>query len=304
MILGVDIGGSHITVGRVDTKNHKIPDSNLISAEVDSTAQASEIIDQWIRVLQKSIDSLNKDKEPLEGICIALPGPFDYYQGIFAYKMENKFTSLLGINIKKIIIKRLALSDTTPLRFYNDAACFGIGEFWKGKLKSAEKALAITLGTGFGATFLSQGLPMLSGDGVPENGELYNIPFKNGIADEYFSTRWFIKKYKEATGITISGVKDLITDFKSSPHTDQIFEEFSRNLAVFLSPWLKGYNADAVVIGGNISKAWNSFADNLDTELKNQGCNTKIYQSELKEKAILLGGARLVNNIFYESLCF
>ncbi|PKV52397.1 glucokinase [Aquimarina sp. MAR_2010_214] len=304
MILGVDIGGSHITVARIDIKNHEIPDSNLISTKVDSTAQANEIIDQWIHILQKSIDSLNEDKESLEGLCIALPGPFDYYQGIFAYKMENKFTALLGINIKKIIIERLALSDTIPLRFYNDAACFGIGESWKGKLKSAEKALAITLGTGFGATFLSQGLPMLSGDGVPENGELYNIPFKNGIADEYFSSRWFIKKYKEATGITISGVKDLITDTKSSPHTDQIFEEFSRNLAIFLSPWLKGYNADAVVIGGNISKAWNSFADNLNAELKNQGCNTKIYQSELKEKAILLGGARLVNNIFYESLCF
>ncbi len=304
MILGVDIGGSHITVARIDTKNHKIPDSNLISTKVDSAAQANEIIDQWIQILQKSIDSLNEDKELLEGICIALPGPFDYYQGIFAYKMENKFISLLGINIKTIITKRLALSDTIPLRFYNDAACFGIGESWKGKLKSTEKALAITLGTGFGTTFLLQGLPILSGDGVPENGELYNIPFKNGIADEYFSTRWFIKKYKEATGITIRGVKELITDSKPNPHTDQIFKEFSRNLAIFLSPWLKGYNADAVVIGGNISKAWNSFADNLNTELKNQGCNTKIYQSELKEKAILLGGARLVNNIFYESLCF
>ncbi|WP_025667900.1 ROK family protein [Aquimarina megaterium] len=302
MILGVDIGGSHITVARIDTKNHKIPDSNLISIKVDSTAQASEIIDQWIYALQKSIDAL--DNEPLEGICIAIPGPFDYHQGVFAYKMKNKFTSLFGIDIKEIISKRLTLSDTTPLRFYNDAACFGIGEFWKGKLKSTEKALAITLGTGFGATFLLQGLPILSGDGVPENGELYNIPFKNGIADEYFSTRWFIKKYKEATGITIRGVKDLITDSNSNPYTDQIFTEFSRNLATFLSPWLKEYNADAVVIGGNISKAWNSFAEHLNTELKNQGCTTKIYQSELKEKAILLGGARLVNNIFYQSLCF
>ncbi len=302
MILGVDIGGSHITVARIDTKNHEIPDSNLISIKVDSTAQASEIIDQWIYALQKSIDALGN--ESLEGICIALPGPFDYHQGIFAYKMKNKFTSLFGINIKQIISERLALSATTPLRFYNDAACFGIGEFWKGKLKSTEKALAITLGTGFGATFLLQGLPVLSGDGVAKNGELYNIPFKNGIADEYFSTRWFTKKYKEATGITIRGVKDLITDSNSNLYADQIFNEFSRNLATFLSPWLKEYNAEAVVIGGNISKAWSSFADNLNIELKNQGCTTKIYQSELKEKAILLGGARLVNNIFYESLCF
>ena len=186
-----------------------------------------------------------------------------------------------------------------PLRFYNDAACFGIGEAWKGKLISTNKSLAITLGTGFGATFLVQGKPVVHGEGVAENGELYNVVFKEGIADEYFSTRWFIKRHEELTGITVQGVKDLITISEGNTHIDQIFNEFSKNLGTFLSPWLKEFNADAIVIGGNISKAWNLFAGTLKQELENQGCFTEIYQSDLKEKAILLGGARLVNDTFY-----
>ncbi|WP_108866214.1 ROK family protein [Aquimarina aquimarini] len=302
MILGVDIGGSHITVARIDSQSHDIPDSNIISSSINSAAQANKIIDQWIHVLQKSIDAIGK--ESLEGICIAMPGPFDYQQGIFAYKMEHKYTALYGLNIKEIITKRLALSKSTPVRFYNDAACFGIGEFWKGKLKSIEKTIGITLGTGFGATFLSNGLPMLTGKGIPENGELYNIVFKEGIADEYFSTRWFIKKYYEKTGVSINGVKDLIHVTASKIIVNQIFKEFSLNLATFLSPWLKGYDTDAIVIGGNIAKAWDFFAEDLQKELENQGCFTKIYQSDLREKAILLGSARLVDEIFYKKLHF
>ncbi|WP_438711492.1 ROK family protein [Aquimarina muelleri] len=302
MILGVDIGGSHITVAGIETQNHEILDTNLVSIKVDSTAQANDIIDNWIYALQKSI-AISK-KEELEGICIALPGPFDYNRGVFAYTMEHKFTSLYGLNIKKIIAQRLSLSDNIPLRFYNDAACFGIGEAWKGKLKFAKKAIAITLGTGFGTTFLSEGLPVLHGNGVPKNGELYNIPFKDGIADEYFSTRWFIKKYESLTGITINGVKDLTNSSETNICITQVFEEFSSNLATFLLPWLQGYHVDAIVIGGNISKAWDFFAHDLKQKLENQGCFIKIHQSDLKEKAILLGGARLVNDTFYKSLCF
>ncbi|WP_103071982.1 ROK family protein [Aquimarina sediminis] len=299
MILGVDIGGSHITVATIDTKNHDIPEANLLSTYVDSTASANEIINVWISALQKSIDSLNQ--KPLEGICIAIPGPFNYPNGIFAYKMEHKFASLFGLNIKEIIIRQLMLPKSIPLRFYNDAACFGIGESWKGKLKFSKKALAITLGTGFGATFLNNGVPMLSGNGVPQNGELYHIPFKNGIADEYFSTRWFIKKYKDLTDLTITGVKDL-TQTRDNKFVAQVFSHFSKNLGCFLSPWLKEYNADAIVIGGNIAKAWDFFAEDLRNELDRHRCYTKIYQSDLKEKAILLGGARLANDAFYNSL--
>ncbi|WP_106794750.1 ROK family protein [Aquimarina sp. Aq78] len=303
MILGVDIGGNYITVAGIDTKTNKLSEANLVSITVDNTAEADEILERWLFALQKVIDTLVDD--PLEGIGIAIPGPFDYYNGIFAFKMQQKYASLFCINIKEILKKKLQLSDDIPIRFYNDAACFGIGEVWRGKLKSIRRGLGIILGAGFGASFLFHGLPILSGDGIPKDGELYHIPYKDGIADDYFSTRWFIKRYKEITDTTIDNVKELTeASLKNDVAVQQVFNEFSENLAEFLSPWLKSYNAEAIVIGGNIAKAWPFFANELEKKINAQDCLVKIHKSELQEKAILLGSARLVNDTFYKGLAF
>lgn len=302
MILGVDIGGNYITVAGIETKTNKLSETNQVSISVDNKANADEILERWLFALQKAMDTL---EEPLQGIGIAIPGPFDYYNGIFAFKMQQKYTSLFCLNIKEILKKKLQLPDDLPVRFYNDAACFGIGEVWKGKLKSIRRGLGITLGAGFGATFLFHGLPLLSGEGIPKDGELYHIPYKDGIADDFFSTRWFIKRYKELTNITIKNIEDLTeASLKNDALVQQIFNEFSENLGDFLNPWLQSYNAEAIVIGGSIAKAWPFFAVHLEKRLHLLGCTIKIHKSELKEKAILLGSARLVDDTFYKGLPF
>ncbi|GGX20814.1 ROK family protein [Aquimarina muelleri] len=303
MILGVDIGGNYITVAGVDSKTNKLSETNLVSISVDNKAEADEILERWLFALQKAIDTLEK---PMQGIGIAIPGPFDYYNGIFAFKMQQKYTSLFCFNIKEILKNKLQLPDNLPVRFYNDAACFGIGEVWKGKLRSIRRGLGITLGAGFGASFLFHGLPLLSGEGIPKDGELYHIPYKGGIADDFFSTRWFIKRYKELTNIAIKTIDELTeAALKNDAIVQQIFNEFSENLGDFLNPWLQSYNAEAIVIGGSIAKAWPFFAINLEKRLHSLGCSTiKIYKSELKEKAILLGSARLVDDTFYKGLAF
>ncbi|MFC5047004.1 ROK family protein [Aquimarina hainanensis] len=302
MILGVDIGGSHITVACIDIDKKEIIKSQLVSVPVDSQGTADDIIDRWVYAIKEAKKGIPPGA--LEGIGIAIPGPFDYYNGIFAFRMEQKYDALFCMNIKEILVRRLELSDDTLMRFYNDAACFGIGEVWKGKLKNIKRGLAITLGTGFGASFLFHGLPIQSGEDIPKDGELYHVPFKAGIADDYFSTRWFVKKYAELTGETIAGVKELTEAEDKKLITATIFKEFSENLAQFLAPWLLTYEASALVIGGNIANAWNFFYPILKKELEKRKCYTELHRSELQEDAILLGSARLVNDIFYKGLSF
>ncbi|WP_062059837.1 ROK family protein [Aquimarina longa] len=305
MIIGVTIGGNSITTTKIETKTNSILENTLVTIPIDNKADANTIIEQWICSLQKVISTFTEE-EFLEGIGIAIPGPFDYHNGIFAFKMNQKYTSLFCINIKEIIVKKLQLTDHIPVRFYNDAACFGIGEVWKGKLKTIQRGLGIILDTGFGATFLYHGLPVLSGEEIPKDGELYHIPYKDGIADDYFSTRWLINRYNRcSTTTTITTIKELI---KVSLNNDlvalQTFNKFSENLADFLAPWLKSYNAEAISIGGSISNAWPFFGKSLEKRLRTQGSTVKIYKSDLQEKAILLGSARLINDIFYKGLPF
>lgn len=299
MVLGVDIGGSHISVAIID---ENVPNQvqNIYTMKISNTSDSDLILDSWIGVIEMAIDNLGNQK--LKGIGIAMPGPFDYVKGVFPGKGENKFQKLSNLNLKDHIIKKLSLKPSVSVRFYNDAACFGIGEAWVGELISFNKAIAITLGTGLGATFLEKGIPTLEGKGVPLYGELYHLPFGNDIADTNFSTVWFQKRYKEITNKEISGVKELIRYEKDNTVTVQIFEEFSENLAVFLAPWLRDFEAEAIVIGGNISNAWTFFIESLIQTLNKLNITIPIYKSTLRESAALIGAARLIDNDFFNEL--
>src|SRR5690606_29394129 len=104
---------------------------------------------------------------------------------------------IYGLNVSKALRDYLGLREDFPVRFVNDAAAFAIGESWKGKTKGARRSLAITLGTGLGSGFVSDGLPVFHSPLIPEDGFIYHLPYKGGIADDYFSSRGLIRAYKE-----------------------------------------------------------------------------------------------------------
>ncbi len=81
-----------------------------------------------------------------------------------------------------------------------------------------------------------------------------------------------------------------------------LFTDFGNNLGSFLAPWLKRFKAEIVVIGGNISHAYNLFGDIFENQLKEEGCNCKVALSELKEDAALLGSAYLLDDEFWKSV--
>ncbi|WP_109302398.1 ROK family protein [Aquimarina sp. AU474] len=299
MVLGVDIGGSHISVAIVDQSgSYQI--QHIYTMEVDHKESPEVIIGRWICTLELTLSYL--DVEKLNGIGIAIPGPFDYKNGVFPDDGENKFEMVYNFNLRDCIVEKLKLEPSVPVRFYNDAACFGIGEAWVGKMSSYKKAVAITLGTGFGATFLHEGIPVTSGKGVPLYGELYHLPFGDDIADTHFSTQWFVRRYRELTNNEINGVKELVKLKDNKEIKIQIFEEFANNLALFLEPWLKNFEADAMVIGGNISNAWPFFGDPLIKTLKNLEIEIPILKSEDQEHITMTGAARLADDNFYNKL--
>ncbi len=299
MTIGVDIGGSHIMAATID---ERFPDKtqHIYKMEVGCNDSRDTILNSWISVLGIAIDNLKGEK--LNGIGIAIPGPFDYYNGIFPNKGEGKFEELHNIDLRKYIKEELNLNAETSIRFYNDAACFGIGEAWIGEVSSFKKCVAITLGTGLGATFLNEGIPLKHGVGVPKYGELYHLQFKEDIADTYFSTQWFQRRYEEISGDKIKGVKELIMNSENLDTAKFIFREFSQNLADFLAPWLSEFGAEALVVGGNISNAWHFFEKDLKDSLNEFQINTPVYKSKLLENAALIGSARIIDDKIYDLL--
>ena len=299
MVLGADIGGSHITIAKVDLQNISEKVEVVAHQKVNAKGSEEEIFAAWEASFKKAIESLNG--ETLEGIGIAMPGPFNYQTGVSLMQNQDKFDALYNKNVKEELASRLGI-EASKIRFANDAACFGMGEAFVGQLKSFKKSLAITLGTGFGSTFLDEGFPISEGDTVPNGGELWDEPCLDSIADACFSTRWFTTRYNQVTGKEIKGVKDLVDMPKGTPEVDQIFGEFAKNLAEFLTPWLQKFNGESVVVGGNIANAWSFFIDELNANFERLGIQPKMSMSTLQEQAALLGAARLVDDAYYNKL--
>ena len=91
----------------------------------------------------------------------------------------------------------------------NDASSFAVGEAWAGSATKVKRSLSITLGTGFGSAFISDRIPIVDGPLVPKIGCVYHLPYRDGIADDYFSTRGFWAGIRNITGKELKGVKEL-----------------------------------------------------------------------------------------------
>jgi glucokinase len=271
-ILTADIGGSHITSSLVDGRQRKVVRGSMQRKRVNARGTADQIIFDWCTTLRAASDS------QIQRIAIAMPGPFDYEKGICYLKGNNKYEALYGMNVKGILSERLGVPENA-IRLMNDAASFLQGEMVS--YTAAQKSIGLTLGTGIGSAIYS--------NGVAIDADLWKSPFKDGIAEEYLSTSWFVKRFKELTGETIGDVKELCEQ-SDIPKVQTIFNEFAENLAEFLMPLIARENPDVVILGGNIMKASSLFLGALKSNLRPY-TNVPIFPAVLGEEAAMIGAA-------------
>jgi len=298
--IGADIGGSHISCAAVDLAKGKVLRDTFAERVVNNQAQAVEIISVWASCIAEVLEKISVND--VRGIGFAMPGPFDYPKGICLIRGVAKYENLYGFNIGDAIVSSIDVPDNFEARFMNDASSFAVGEAWAGKASKVNRSISITLGTGFGSAFIADKIPVVDGPEVPKLGCVYHLPFNGAIADESFSTRWFIGSYKKATGVEVQGVKELAALAETDKVAQRLFIEFGDNLGIFLSPWLKKFKAEMLVIGGNISYAYNLFGKVFEARLAKEKCNCKVEISDLKEDAALLGSAYLFDDYFWKAV--
>ncbi len=297
--IGTDIGGSHISCALIDLEKETIIPGSRAMLEVDNHASASAILNTFARALSRPLGLV--EKETLAGIGFAMPGPFDYARGIALFTPEvAKYEHLYNVDVATALKEILAVGNECVLRFLNDASCFALGESWLGEARGFDRSVAITLGTGFGSAFIKDGIPVVEGTDIPPDGCFWHLSYKGGIADDFFSSRWFNREYKGKTGKTIPGVKELSDRWQTDPQSRELFTQFGTDLGRFLAPWLKLFDAGVLVIGGNIAGSYNLFGNYLEDSLKKQNLHFRISLSGLKEDAAITGSARLLDDNFWQ----
>ncbi|RYY59862.1 MAG: ROK family protein [Chitinophagaceae bacterium] len=279
LVLGADIGGSHISTSLVNINEGLPVAGSGVRLELNSRGTATEILSTCSAAIRQSLASLNGKHVP---VGIAMPGPFDYDNGVSLIRDQDKFRALYQLDMKNELASLLSI-DASLIHFMNDACAFLEGEILGGAVKSEYNVMGITLGTGLGSAFRAEG--------DVQDADLWCAPYKNGIAEDYLSTRWFAGRYEELTGKKITGVKELTQLEGEERIIAEIFTEFAENLGGFIASQynLHGYNN--IVIGGNIAKASGLFVPHLNSYLGEHANGAKYCLSSLGENAALTGAA-------------
>ncbi len=275
LALGVDIGGTHATAALVDLATRKIV-GDVKRVSVDAGGSVDEVIEAWSACIGAA--SEGRDVQ----ICLAMPGPFDYQEGISLMRGQNKYEKLYGLNVRQLLAEALHVSPGS-IFFENDAGCYLQGEVFDGAAApfARDKVIGITLGTGLGSAVYR--------DGRSRSADTWCWPFKDSIAEDYLCTRWFVKYWKQETGLDAKGVRELALNAPVDERVVRMFEKFGENLAEFLLDFIAVESPAAVIIGGNISKAWQWFSPTMTSLIHANDPGLHIRRATLGEEAPLLG---------------
>ena len=327
-VLVYDVGGSHISAAICDPRTFALhgisraPLPTLPEATQSAGHFSAASFGRLIHTLgEAAADKANTHRASLAGASIAMPGPFDYENGIS--QMRHKLPALFGVDLKSALAARFHWRPS-QVRFVNDAAAFLLGEMGAGAAKGYHRAIGITLGTGIGCSFgiadQAGSRALTEGQGVPPGGEIWNLPYNGATVEDFVSTRFLRQQFQLSPGQTletaaeVAEIARIATDgTQNCPGLDPIFENvghssgpsdpadpnsphcrarrafqiFGRHLGLALNQHAAAFEPDVIVLGGGISRAAPLFLPATRKALA--GFSPKIVLSVLMDEAPLTG---------------
>ena len=278
-VLTFDVGGSHISTALC--LGDDLTFGPVASAQYGDVTSSDGFVGLLCDLATKAVGGNAKGI----GATLAVPGPFDFEAGVS--QMRHKLEYLYGIDLRRAIAARFEC-DPSQVRFLNDADAFLLGEVGAGAAKGFARAVGLTLGTGIGSAFAVDGRLVTTGPGVPKDGEIWNVPYENGIVEDFVSTRGIAGNYGRRTGKTIS-VAEIAAAVPSDADAQDAFADFGRHLGQVIGSLIADFRAEVVVLGGGISRSADLFLPITRAEIPDPELQVRV--SELLDRAPLVGCA-------------
>jgi glucokinase len=288
----MDVGGTHVTVARVDVETRIILNAQSFREPLDGEGSAEEILSAFVRCASRLP---TQSGSPW---AIALPGPFDYALGIARYAGVGKFDALDGVDLRTAL--RPHLPGATRISFHNDADAFMIGEWWAGAASGHRSAVGITLGTGVGSSFLRDGHILQFGPGIPPEGRVDLLRYGGRPLEETVSRRAIRRAYVQATGQSPApDVREITERARQGDRTaTEVLTGAFRALGTALGPYLAEFEPGVLIVGGSIAASWDLVALPLRSGLTDGDPRTAPIALEPalhSTEAPLLGAAYLAH---------
>ena len=269
MKLGVDLGGSHIAIA-VISLNGNILEKVEKRITTKEKVNIKKTIEEYI--IEKSNDFINK--YDVTELGIAIPGTV---KNNCVEKSVN-----LGLNNYKII-ENLKKQLSLPIKIRNDAKCAALAENVYGALKSYQRSIFITLGTGIGGAVIINNKLLDTGDLpgcefghiiIEKNGKECNCG-KKGCWEKYASMKAFKDELRNILGVDekTSG-KDLLDilrkNDKNNPNyrrINNLIDKYIENLSIGISNLINIFEPEAIGIGGSFVYYEDIFLEKLKNKI-------------------------------------
>lgn len=253
MKIGIDLGGSHISIGVVD-KDGKILDKR----DKHLRGIAKRLIKSTIEeTIISNIKEYQKNYKITE-IGIAVPGSVKNDKILKSVNLGLKDYDLVGVIKKEIDL---------PIKIRNDAKCAALAESKYGALKKYNRVLFMTLGTGIGGAAIINGKLLDAGEYpgcefghmvIKENGLECNCGRK-GCFEKYGSMRAFKDNLRNELGLEdkTSGkelmaiLKNTTKESKDYAKIEKVRKQYIRDLSVGITNLVNIFEPEAIGIGGS-----------------------------------------------------
>jgi len=304
--IGIDLGGTNTRAGLVTDLG-----------EVVGRARRPTVLDQGAEGVVKGIADCAREAaqdggvslEDVEGVGVGSPGPLDPFAGVII-SPEN-LPCLHGVRLKDDLEALLG----RPVVVDNDANMAALGEQWLGAGKGVGHFLCVTLGTGVGGGWVSDGKLMHGFNGnAAEIGHMsldYDGPVclcgSRGCLEQYASATAMVRraqeKMRDENPDTVLVAADLTTRgiFEAAEAGDGfaqgMFEETGFFLGMGLVNLVSVLNVDCVALAGGLALAGDRILEPARRTYLERGTvgvkeHVSILLATLGDDAGILGAAR------------
>lgn len=288
----LDVGGTEIKGCVSDASGRK---TRIRKFPAHAQKSAEKILDNLAGICRKLAGETDG---MIRGVGMAIPGPFDYQKGISRMQGLNKYDSIYGIPLEPEIKARVPELKEAQFLFLHDIEAFALGESWYGTCCGAEKILCVCIGTGAGSAFIEHRKTIKTGIGVPENGWIYRMPFREFILDDYLSVRGLERISLAVLGKVQSGRELSHLAKAGNMEAQEVWRRFGADAAEGLLPVLTAYRPDLLLLGGQISKSFRWFGTQLNAACEKRRIRIQI-EPETSARAMdgLLSQLRLQESV-------
>src|SRR5699024_1471271 len=295
--VGVDIGGTKVSIAIVDTARQMIKQSKI---STNVTIPPKEMINQISQEMERIIKLSGIPLQSIIGIGIGAPGPIDISKGMIV--SPPNLTNWVDIPIVEWFKEKWSL----PIFLDNDANAAALGEKWIGAARNNKDFVYVTISTGIGAGIFVDGKILHGRKGnAGDIGHIVVDPSfgkcvcgQYGCIESIASGTAIAKRGSEIMGEELS-TKDIF-DLYVKGHADIVpfLDRIFYTLGTVCVTIINLYDTEKIIIGGGVSNVGALLFDRIEEyvcqyALNQFGRKTTIVPAKLGQEAGVVGAAAL-----------